>query len=418
MSRFDFKLFGMTLLASVIAFFAGEFILQNLGDINDILLMAVYFAVVSLIIGLITNLAAYKISSVKELLPISNALWKSIRFSVSISVAALLLFGALFQYLYSLGSTRFDRIDNYIIAIDNSGSMNDSDPNYKRFDALQTILSSLKQNQTAGVYVFNDSFQEVFPNQKITQELISSFDKTFFPYKYSRGGTDIMLLLSELSGTIADKGLRGSTAVFVISDGQCEIDETVLKNCVTVGLPVHTIGVYEDIATNSLQHISRQTHGVYFNIDSVDKITYAFHGIEKILANRHLVGYRGDQTADSALYRTLRIVFLFLLGLMIRGLHLLIIDVRYLRGSLCTQGILFSLIASVSMEFLIQNTDFKENLVRALMVLLFSIIIVFVKKVSIVTKIDTHSALTIQEAAQRLDNKNNKNKVLGKEKLF
>lgn len=58
-------------------------------------------------------------------------------------VLLLLILGILFEFIYELDFSSVRTVaDNYVFAIDNSGSMQDNDPNQERVAAIKQLLSN------------------------------------------------------------------------------------------------------------------------------------------------------------------------------------------------------------------------------------------------------------------------------------
>ena len=373
MVKFDYIMAVVTVFAGIAAFAAGEWVLGVMSG-SYVFAMALYFCVAVVIISTLTCLGAFKLSPIRMELPygkfFGKALGSVLIFSFLLSLGA----GALFQFLYGLGDDiHTEPTDNYIIVIDNSGSMQVNDPTFERYSALKELFLLMQPHQTIGVYVFTDTFAEVFPSQNITPESIDQFDETFGPYMVSGGGTDLMRPLADIARKQLAYPLPGKTAVIVISDGECLVDNDVLRQCVDAGLIVHTVGV-SHVNLQSLTRIARATGGVYQSVSEISELVDVLQGMPNFQFARMLVGYRGGPLAFSGFYAFLRVLFLFSLGLIVRVIQFFIIDMDQRRVSRLVQGAIFVLIGSVLVEVMIQNFGISEPIIRLIMNLLFAVV--------------------------------------------
>jgi len=371
--RFDYIMAIVTIVAGIAAFAAGEWILGVM-DESYVLAMALYFCAVVIIIAALTCFGAFKLSPIRMELPYGTLFSKALGSVLIFSFLIPLGTGALLQFLYGLESDiHTEPTDNYIIVIDNSGSMQFNDPTFERFSALKELFLVMQSHQTIGVYVFTDTFAEIFPSQNITPETIDQFDEIFGPYMISGGGTDLMSPLADIAQKKLASPLSGKTAVIVISDGECEVDIDVLRQCVDAGLTVHTVGVSR-VNLRSLTRIARATGGVYQGVSEISDLVDVLQGLPNIQFFRMLVGYRGGPLAFSGFYAFLRVLFLFILGLIVRVLQFFIIDTDRHRVSRLVQGAILVLIGSGLVEILIQNFGISEPIIRLLMNLLFAVV--------------------------------------------
>lgn len=133
-------------------FLLGEVIYRTLiTDVNSVFFMGVYFAV----FGLILSSAFFIVSRVIGLDITSKKILVS-----GICILMLLVLGIFFEFIYELnfGSTMV-QTDKYIFAIDNSGSMQDNDPNQERVAAIKKLLANREDNAQFAVYSFGDVIQ-------------------------------------------------------------------------------------------------------------------------------------------------------------------------------------------------------------------------------------------------------------------
>lgn len=373
----DFIFFIFTFISAIISFIFTEMIVTSLYyNVPDIVLMGIYFALAGLIVSVFTNICAYKVSSIKNIIPVPNAFFKSLIIFSTLSIIVLFPFGCLFQYIYSLGIKNIERVDNYIVLIDNSGSMAETDVNYKRYEALNQLFTTIDKKQTISVYVFSDDYTKVVESKHISPLDIEEFQNTFKPYMVSAGGTETMKVLDAISLEMKEKPLAGKTSVIVISDGECEVDNNILEKFKLLGIQINTIGVYEAGFTDTLYRISNYTGGTYYNINNIEDLVGILTGMNSFKIDHILIGLRSNNVENPTYYFFLRILFLFLLAFVIKIIQLLIIDVSIVRAIIFTECILFSFVASLLTEYLLQNTKTTEPTIHMIMMFFIALIII------------------------------------------
>lgn len=377
MKGLDFIFLIVTTIAAIISFIFSEMLISSLYyNMSDILVVGIYFALVGIIIAIFTNVCAYKISSIKKIIPVPNAFLKSLAIFSTLAIVILFSVGCLFQYIYSLGLKNTQRIDNYIVVIDNSGSMAETDINYKRYEALNQLFTTIDKDQTISVYVFSDNYTKVLESKHISPLDIQEFQNTFAPHMVSDGGTETMKVLEVIAEEIKVNPLQGKTSVIVISDGECDVYDDVLEKFNLLSVPINTIGVYEEGFTDTLYQISNFTGGTYHNINNIEDLVVVLKGMNSFKIDHMLIGLRSNNVENPTYYLLLRILFLFLLSFIIKIMQLLIIDVSAVRKTIFFECILFSIIAGLLTEYLLQNTTITEPTIHMIMIFFISILII------------------------------------------
>lgn len=373
MRKIDVWITIFSIIAGVIAFFCGEILFAYTYQlIPDELVVGLYFTVIGIIIVSIICLCVYKISKLKSEIPSNNIFFKSLQILIALTIIISFICGAGFEFLYSLGSEKITATDNYIIAIDNSGSMEQSDPSFERFNALNELFTSIKSKQKMGVYVFSNESTNIIELQNIDKLKLKDYQNMLEPYKTSDGGTNLMGTLQDIMNYIEIEKVKGGSSVIVISDGECNIDNNILNKFIDKGIAIHTIGV--QATYSSLQKISTATGGIYYDIGDVNGLRQTFTTIYNLKTNHILLGSREGSASTMTRYIIMRILFIFILALIIKVMELFILDISPLRKFIAVQCILFSIIAGVIAEFFMQHTNLNISFVRFLMVLFISLL--------------------------------------------
>lgn len=373
MRKIDIWITIFSIIAGVIAFFCGELLFAyTYQRIPDEIVVGLYFTVIGVIIVSIICLCVYKISKLKFEIPANNIFFKSLQILIGLTIIISFILGAGFEFLYSLGAEKITATDNYIIAIDNSGSMGQSDPYFERFNALNELFSSIKSNQKMGVYVFSNESSNIIELQNIDKSKLKDYQHMLEPYKVSNGGTNLMGTLQDIINYIETEKVKGGSSVIVISDGECNIDKNIVDKFVAKGIVIHTIGV--EATYSSLQEISATTGGIYYDIGDVNALRQTFTTIYNLRTNHILIDSREGLTAGMVRYIIMKIIFIFILALIIKIMELFILDIAYLRKFIVIQCIFFSVLAAGISEFFMQHTNLSTNFVRFLMVLFISLL--------------------------------------------
>lgn len=378
----DYIFLIFILVTSILCFFIGEAIFNVLkNNVHDVLLIGLYFAFVCSSLIIFTHIIVFFISPIKKFLPSRDGFFKSlITLSLMTFVSSFIL-GAGFQYLYSVNSISFFETktklrNNFIVAIDNSGSMSNSDPDFKRYDALKELFLDAKDDQSFSIYVFDTDSELVMPTKIIEQKDIDNFDAKFNNYKISDGGTNVMGVLEQIN---IDTNLQKGSIVIVISDGECDITDDTLLKFFNNNVPVNTIGFHNPGGIESLKYISEKTNGEYYNIENVSGITAKLKEITtkysiQDIKDQTLIEPREDE--NNTLYIFLRILFLAIIILVAKIFQSLTIDIEKIRKNLLLQSFIFSIVAGFLTEFLFLNTNLDDVKVRYVLVLFATLLFI------------------------------------------
>lgn len=363
----------VSIIASVIFFLLGEVIYRTLiTDVNSVFFMGVYFAV----FGLILSSAFFIVSRVIGLDITSKKILVS-----GICILMLLVLGIFFEFIYELnfGSTMV-QTDKYIFAIDNSGSMQDNDPNQERVAAIKKLLANREDNAQFAVYSFGDVIQCIRELNPISNG-IDDFATS------PSGGTPIVGVLSKImedmeSGTLPyDEGCQ----VILLTDGYAtdtsflnfELNKT-LKKFNKKKISISTVGLgYVD--EKLLNNISGKTGGISVTTDNVDELEKAMASAVRVTdSSRNLLSSRA-RTDHNWLYALMRIVFLIILGAGFLGIKLAATDDTNNVKMICISSIIGIVAGAMVMEIGL-NLILSEFFARLLMSVLFGLMITTIEK--------------------------------------
>jgi len=371
-----------SLVGGGIGFAVGEILLANFsGEWPTWLLMGLYFGQYALFVGLmclVAEMISPKLNGSGWRQRYVGASWKMLVPStfLLIGVVAMLLqfaYGSTFQ---SAGGS-----NSIVMLLDNSGSMNGSDPDSLLFPAAADMVQKMEDGTKVAVISFNDSTQIVQPLIQIHGQAIKDqvVQKLREHAGVNGGGTDIEeALQTALDHLQASQQLANSTVV-LMSDGYSRVDlDRALAPYKQANVVIHTVGMSAIAAdgTQLLKQISGATGGTYFDVAHADQITGAFGQIiEMTRHERTLVSPRSDATEGSTFYAVLRVVSLVVIGTLM-GLALgLIFDNRHLAKSFTIGGFVSGLLAGLVLEAGFTAGDLPAMLLHLLAALLLAAVL-------------------------------------------
>ncbi|WP_270167742.1 vWA domain-containing protein [Paenibacillus sp. SYP-B4298] len=373
-----------SLLGAVIGFAAGELMLERLGAAMPRAVAAgLYFGVLAFFIGLfslIAELISPRLNGSSWRQRYTGLSWKLLLPS---TLVLLFVAGALLQLGYQLNLGGIKPAQDIVFALDNSGSMNETDPDSERFAAVERLTATMEEDKRVALLLFADQSEELLAftaaQSAASQGTIAT---ALAQIGKADGGTNFQSVLADALGVIDVKDQPGrGTAVILLSDGYSDSPiERELEEYRNRQIAIHTIGLNVDNEQGGalLQHIAAQTGGSYSNVTDAVNLTAVFQSIYKMLDDRMLVTQRQGITADSLLYALLRVTALALLGAAI-GLGLgLIFDNRFLARSFAIGGAVGGLAAGLILEQGLSGSSMSDLMVRlAAMLVLTAIMSLF-----------------------------------------
>lgn len=363
-----------SLIAAVIFYFIGELIYSALiENVSSIVFMGGYFAVFGLVLA-VCLLVAAKISK----LEISA---RSLLVS-GICILLLLLLGMFFEFLYELDFGRVEPVrDNYIFAIDNSGSMEVNDPSQKRTAAIRQLLEDEEESVEFAVYSFGDTVEKV-------REMASVADGVGDFAVSPNGGTPIVGVLTKImedmeSGILPyDEGSQ----VILLTDGYATDNgffglkiNKILKNFNKKKVSISTVGL-GDVDERFLSDISGKTGGLSVTTDNVEALGSAMASVVRTAnAERNLLSARA-QVNMNFLYAIMRIVFVTILGVIFIGIKIAMTDESVNTSMIIISSLIACFLGAVIMEVGL-CLILPGFIARLILVILISLTITMIEKV-------------------------------------
>ncbi|MGM1050200.1 MAG: vWA domain-containing protein [Bacillota bacterium] len=359
-----------SLIGGAIGWGIGEWLLNSLrGEWPEFVVSGLYFGVISLCVGLaclIAEMISPRLNGPSWRQRYTGTSWLVL---VPATLVMLFIAGLALEAAYQFEPGNVKSVKNIVLAIDNSGSMEQTDPNQDRYKAAKRMIEEMDSDKQVAVFVFNDSVDLLQPfvqleDQDVKNQLFAKIDAI----QPTQGGTDIGLSLSEAMKHIKDhQDTERGTMVVLLSDGFSEVDtNAMLADYKAQHIGVHTIGLSQVDAQGSglLRQIAEETGGQYYDVSDANELSFVFEQIYSSIGERTLVTERSGPLKNSTYYMVLHIIAVALIGTML-GLALgLVFDNRYLAKSFAIGGATAGLLAGFLLEAGLSGSPFTDGLVR------------------------------------------------------
>lgn len=370
-----------SLIGGAVGAVIGELLLGQLSDrLPGFVVIGLYFGILALSVGLFC-LVAEMISP-----RLNGASWRqryvgtSWKLLVPATLVMLLLAGAVFEFLYELNVGRARTVKDIVLIIDNSGSMQETDPDDRRYEAAKSLIGQMDSGKQVAVIVFDDQPELIQPfvrvrDQEVKNEVYAAIDAL----EPTNSGTDIgEALQSSMEQIKGQSSSRGAMAI-LLSDGVSSVHlAQVLADYQDRGVAVNTIGLGLSMAGGNfegaalLKDIAEQTGGQYYDEVDASNLTFVFQKIYDTLDERTLVTERTGMMENSTYYMILRIIFVLGLGALL-GLALgMMFDNRHLAKSFTIGGVVSGLLAGILLELGLNGWLIGDAMIRLLACLILA----------------------------------------------
>lgn len=288
---------------------------------------------------------------------------------VPATLALLLVVGMGLQLLYQINPGGAKQVKDIILMIDNSGDMNETDPNNGRFEAPKTLINQMESDKQVAVITFDDQPQLLrlfiaVDSEAAKSEVNSKIDGIVT----TSGGTNFDAVLREGMKLIEDKqDPKRGTVVILLSDGFSDADISgILPQYVQEQVAIHTVGLslVDPSGTDLLKSIAQQTGGMYYDVPDAGGLNVAFQQIYDTIDERTLVTERTGAMEHSMYLAIFRVVALLLIGVAL-GVSLgLVFDNRHLALSFGVGGAVSGLLAGLLLEWGLNGSSVGDAFVR------------------------------------------------------
>jgi Ca-activated chloride channel family protein len=372
-----------SLIGGALGFAVGELVLGKLSDgWPRFVVVGLYFGIVALCIGLfclIAELISPRLNGNSWRQRYTNLSWKLL---VPATLVLLFVVGGLVQLVYGL-QFGLKPVKDIVLAIDNSGSMLETDPDDERFAAARQLVSHMESDKRAAIVVFNDTAELVQPFVSVSEQagrdqLNAALDGLDMP----DGGTNFSAALGEAMTTItASEDDQRGKMVILLSDGfsDSKLDQQI-ADYQAQNVVVNTVGlsVANSQGSSLLQQIADLTGGSYYDVTEANGLSLVFQNIYNNLDKQTLLTERTGKLADSGFYLFLRVLSLAIIGAAI-GLSLgLLFDNRYLALSFGAGGVVGGVLAGFILDAGLAGSALSDAATRlAAMLVLAALIALF-----------------------------------------
>ncbi|KAF6574116.1 VWA domain-containing protein [Paenibacillus polymyxa] len=380
--KFNVLLLLFGLLGAVVGFILGELILHKLiGHWPHIIVIGLYFGIMALCIGLgclIGELISPQLNGHSWRQRYSGLSWKLL---VPATLVMLFVAGLLLELGYQVNPEGRKSVQDLVLVIDNSGSMQQTDPDNERLTAAKSLIGQMDGDKRVAIVSFDSTAQLVQPFTPIRTdaEKQAVYSKIDSMQTIMSGGTEIRLALDETIKEIETQGnAEKGSLVIMLSDGFSELDtQTALAPYIARQIPVNTIGLKlaESDGIALLQNIANLTGGTYSNVANAQGLTQAFGKIYNKIGDRTLVTERTGEYADSLYFAIYRVTALVIIGALL-GLALgLMFDNRFLARNFAIGGVPAGLLAGFILEKGLSGSPIGDLMIRLLAALVLAALI-------------------------------------------
>lgn len=365
-SKFNYVMLIASILAGILFFVLGEGIRASMEErMPAPFIVGIYFLVfgVFLAIGLFASHVVMGTFSQFQR-PVL----------VVLTLILLLSGGILFELLYELGGFRSDiKEADIIFAIDNSGSMEENDPEQLRVQAIEEIIEDTGSDFRYAVYSFGESVEMV-------RNMADQSEGTGYLERNPNGGTPIVGVLEQIESDIDSKQfqLGRNTKIVLLTDGYATDNGMFFHNAINrplkyfakKNISINTVGL-GNVDEALMNRMADKTGGVFIMADDISQLSDAMKTASTTYKERNLLGFRPALDLGW-LYGLMRIVFITLLGTSLLFLKLGIAGNKESQEVILIFTVGGSLLAGLFMEFGINTFSISPGVVRFASIILMS----------------------------------------------
>lgn len=322
--KFDLVLFLASLAAGLAAWIVGNILYSLLSEkISQTFLVGIEFFLLFLILTVTVLVVSAVRGTLEDFVLFLDERWKIVLFLI---VGGILFFvlSSFFQFLYGLNSEKVAQDPtSYIFVIDNSGSTQESDPNFLRYQAIEEVIAGMPDDFPYMIYGFSDDVRLIREMKPVSEGLGD------IPAE-SSGGTSIRGALTQVFDDYENKVWEdnGYPKVILLTDGYAtDIGlfspiGRILKKYAKANISISAVGLGE-VDRELMENIADTTNGIFLQVEDVSQLKDAMTDAAKQYSEvRNLLSVRTVQNNDW-LYAVMRVAFLTLLGLALGMLMLI-----------------------------------------------------------------------------------------------
>ena len=290
---------------------------------------------------------------------------------------AFLIIGMLCQLIYGLNMGKVTplQIDDYLLVIDNSTSMQSTDPQNRRLQASTDLVKSLTPMNNVGLIRFDRDAVITAPLAAADAEQKEKIGQAINGILSDVGYTEIGVAVQAAIDHFKNAGTPGrERSILLITDGESnsrvDIDK-IAEQCKAENIRVHTVGM--KLRSSFLAQLAGETGGRYYTTDNMEALSGILTNIKNDGDRRNLLDMRSSLSRDKAFYGIWRVFTLLILSMVLHLAVLIVSDDKNETRSFIIQGILTGIGAGLAIEL---GTYFywPGLTARGLMYLLLSLI--------------------------------------------
>ncbi|MCR4893037.1 MAG: VWA domain-containing protein [Lachnospiraceae bacterium] len=167
--------------------------------------------------------------------------------------------------------------------VDESGSMGGS-PSEDLKEALHGFVDALNPDVEIGIIGFENMYREISPLKASRSVTLSNISEI-----HASGGTNIT---AGIEGAMTQlETAFGRKTIYLMTDGQSDINMDVVNEAATRGIIINTIG-FGDVNDELLREIAEATGGQYIHADSSDELIHIYLSLVGSIGTEIVVSYR------------------------------------------------------------------------------------------------------------------------------
>lgn len=169
-----------------------------------------------------------------------------------------------------------------VLVIDDSGSMDNNDPNYKRLTVAQELIDNLPEKSKVGVVRFNSNYDVLTESLLLDKNMIKSYLTT--DYFYSSGGTRMFTAIKNSLSLFESNETTTQKIMLVLCDGDTSdtsISSDIINSVIKDNIKVYTIGLGDNISIfdKNLKPIASESGASFYLAANAEEFNDIFSDI-------------------------------------------------------------------------------------------------------------------------------------------
>ena len=232
--------------------------------------------------------------------------------------------GSIGQALFSLFPPQYSSStpQDFVIALDSSGSMVDSDPLGKRKAAAKRLISRMGPHQKLAIVDFDQRAEVIYPLLPQTSSGRAAAKRALKRID-DAGGTDLTVALQTSLSALSiqkDTTSKRKKNIIILTDGMGEFDLSLTKNARKADVSVYVIGLGQFVQPEVLKMIATSPDK-YYSVEEASSLASVFSQIyqEAVRVTDHIQEKHGEAVlvSNPLWLFSLRVICWGIIGLMI-----------------------------------------------------------------------------------------------------